>query len=557
MQQSKALQILKAGHNVFLTGSAGTGKTYVLNEYINYLKSRKVNVAVTASTGIASTHMNGMTIHAWSGIGIRNTISKADLVRMETKKYLREQLERAKVLIIDEVSMLHRSQLDMVNIVLKHFKGNDLSFGGIQVVLSGDFFQLPPVGQEPNKEKFAFMSPSWVEANLKICYLTEQYRQEDQELNDVLNEIRDGAISQPSLDRLLKSSGNDVSSEDQLTRLYTHNVDVERINKKALEDLEGKVKKFKATTKGNDKILEVFKKSVQASEMIELKIGAKVMFVKNNPEAGYINGTTGEIVEYSDVGFPIVKLLNGKKITANQDAWSVEDDKGKSLAKYMQVPLRLAWAITIHKSQGMTLDAAEIDLSKTFERGQGYVALSRCKDLKRLRLIGFNELALQIDSLALKADKRFKELAANAEQEFGNEEELKEAAKTFITYCGGTNDEREIKRQKKKIEQKAFKKSTYEITKELIDKGLSLIEIAEDRGVTPSTIVNHLIKLKAEYPKMDIDKFKPRKTDLDKIRKAYNEIRKSKKTGEPIKLNPLFRKLKGEYSFEDLKLAML
>jgi predicted transcriptional regulator len=334
-------------------------------------------------------------------------------------------------------------------------------------------------------------------------------------------------------------------------------VDVERINKTALAELGSKVKKFKATTKGNDKILEVFKKSVQASELIELKVGAKVMFVKNNPEVGYINGTLGEVVAFSEVGFPVVQLLNGKKITANQDSWSIDDDKGKSLAKYMQVPLRLAWAVTIHKSQGMTLDAAEIDLSKTFERGQGYVALSRLKDMRRLRLIGFNEMALQIDPLALKADKRFQELTAEAENEFIDDLALEEEAKTFIIYCGGTNDEREIRKQKKKIEQKAFKKSTYEMTKELVDQGFSISEIAEEKGVSPSTVVSHLIKLKSQYPKLDIERFKPKASDLKKIKVAYTELKKTNKSKEPIKLNPLFRKLNGEYSFEDLKLALL
>ena len=160
MKQEKALNILKAGKNVFLTGSAGAGKTYTLNQYIQYLKERKVPVAVTASTGIAATHMNGVTIHTWAGIGIKDSLSKKDLDAMKDRKYLREHLENAKVLIIDEISMLHAKQLDMVNQVLKYFKENDEPFGGIQVIFSGDFFQLPPVGDsgESNREKFAFMA---------------------------------------------------------------------------------------------------------------------------------------------------------------------------------------------------------------------------------------------------------------------------------------------------------------------------------------------------------------------------------------------------------------
>ena len=145
MLQEKALAILKSGKNVFLTGSAGTGKTYVLNEYITYLKARKVPVAITASTGIAATHMNGMTIHSWAGIGVKDHLTKGNLASMKAKKYLKTHLERVKVLIIDEVSMLHKNQINLVDIVLQYFKDNNDPFGGIQVVLSGDFFQLPPI----------------------------------------------------------------------------------------------------------------------------------------------------------------------------------------------------------------------------------------------------------------------------------------------------------------------------------------------------------------------------------------------------------------------------
>ncbi len=281
------------------------------------------------------------------------------------------------------------------------------------------------------------------------------------------------------------------------------------------------------------------------------------MFVKNNPEAGYINGSLGEVVDFSDVGFPIVKLVNGKTITANQDTWSVEDDGGKSLATYNQVPLRLAWAITVHKSQGMTLDAAEIDLSKTFEKGQGYVALSRLKNLENLQLFGFNDVAIQVDALALKADKRFHELSIDAEKEYSDVQELLSRAKSFVEFCGGITDAKEIDKRSKKLKQKAFKKSTYEITKEYVEKGLSIGEIAHDRGMGNSTIITHLIKLKAEYPTLKIDQYKPKAAQLKKIKPAYDKLVKDKKSSEPVRLTPLFKELKGEFTFEEIKLALL
>ncbi|MBL4624179.1 MAG: AAA family ATPase [Flavobacteriales bacterium] len=557
MKQSQALDILKSGQNVFLTGSAGTGKTYVLNEYIRYLKGRKVPVAVTASTGIAATHMNGMTIHSWSGIGIKSAITSSNLSSMKTKKYLKEHLEKAQVLIVDEISMLHLGQLNSVNTVLKYFKNSERAFGGIQVVFSGDFFQLPPIGYEPIGQRFAFMSPAWVEAGLAVCYLTEQFRQDDNELNDILNEIRTASLSNKSRNHLINAQNTKLSSKLTPTKLYTHNIDVDRINIEHLDSLGGKQKKFKASTKGNAKILEVFKKSVQAAELIELKVGAKVMFVKNNPEAGYINGSLGEVIDYSDVGFPVVKLLNGKTIVANQDTWSVEDDGGKALATYNQVPLRLAWAITVHKSQGMTLDAAEIDLSKTFEKGQGYVALSRLRNLANLKLLGFNDTAIQVDALALKADKRFQELSVIAEKEYTDSEELASQAKNFVEYCGGITDPTEIEKRGKKLKQKASTKSTYEITKEYVEKGFSISEIAHDRGMASSSIITHLIKLHAQYPKLDLKQYKPKPAQLKKIKPVYDKLIKNKPKDEPVRLTPLFKDLKGEYTFEEIKLALL
>ena len=183
---------MKSGKNVFLTGSAGTGKTYVLNQYIRYLRSRRIPVSVTASTGIAATHLEGTTIHAWSGIGIRDQLSPRQLRDLKSKKYLQKHMEKTRVLVIDEISMLHGRQLDLVNRVIRSFKESEEPFGGIQLVLCGDFFQLPPIGeaQESSRDKFSFMSSSWLEANLSICYLTEQFRQSDSQFSDLLNDFR-------------------------------------------------------------------------------------------------------------------------------------------------------------------------------------------------------------------------------------------------------------------------------------------------------------------------------------------------------------------------------
>jgi ATP-dependent exoDNAse (exonuclease V) alpha subunit len=240
MKQKDALDIMKMGKNVYLTGQAGTGKTHVLNEYINYLKARNISVGVTASTGIAATHLGGVTIHSWSGMGIKDFLSEMDLELMQEKKYLWKRLEKTKVLIIDEVSMLHPYQLDMVERICRAFKRNDEDFGGLQIILSGDFFQLPPITRGKAKVSFVNDSETWKKIDLNICYLEEQFRQEDSVLTNILNEIRTQTVSEETMavfrGRYKKSVGGKMTP----TRLFTHNADVDTLNQVELDKLDGK-----------------------------------------------------------------------------------------------------------------------------------------------------------------------------------------------------------------------------------------------------------------------------------------------------------------------------
>ncbi len=313
MRQSSALDILKTGQNVFLTGSAGSGKTYTLNQYIDYLRARRVPVAVTASTGIAATHMNGTTIHSWSGIGIKDELSDRDLTNLSRKQFLADRLKDTAVLVIDEISMLHAKQLNLVSQVLKHVRKNNKAFGGIQVVVAGDFFQLPPIGSkgESNREKFAFMSEAWLDAKVHICYLSEQHRQVSDaangglDLDDILNQIRRQEVTFEAIAAL--EATYDQSVDIKRTRLYTHNLNVNKINDKELASLDGEMMRFEATATGDSKLVETLKKTVRTQDELILKVGAKVMFIKNNAELGVSNGTMGELI-----GFAAVKVDDSK-----------------------------------------------------------------------------------------------------------------------------------------------------------------------------------------------------------------------------------------------------
>ncbi|MCO8059869.1 AAA family ATPase [Acinetobacter towneri] len=567
MKQETALKLLKAGENVFLTGSAGAGKTYTLNQYINYLKARKVPVAITASTGIAATHMNGMTIHTWAGIGIKDFLSDADLKNMKERKYLKEHLENAQVLIIDEISMLHAKQLNLVNQVLKYFKDSDDAFGGIQVIVAGDFFQLPPVGKndEHNRDKFCFMSEAWVEAKFRVCYLTEQHRQGDDYLNDILNAIRAQSIDHQHIQALEHTRHQDIG--DTFTRLYTHNMDVDNINFKHLNEIETESKQFDAVCDGNEKLIETLKSSVRAPEILNLKKHAKVMFVKNNFDMGYINGSLGEVIgfeEDDDHGIlPKVKLTDGTVLLVEPETWSVDNDAGKTIASFQQIPLRLAWAITIHKSQGMTLEAAEINLSHTFEKGQGYVALSRLKSLSGLRLLGFNSQALELDSLAIKADRRFQELSEEAETHY-ELMDLTPQHNAFIRHCGGTLNETEILRNEKKIAKGGktnYATATLDETRALFEEGYDIQDIAVERGLTPATIINHLARLQKEQ-NLDISVAHPGEEVVEEVRKIYKRLMKRQNAEHfsddgAIKLRPIVEATSPRMGYDQVRLALL
>ena len=385
MQQKTAENILKSGQNVFITGSAGTGKTYLLNSYIKYLRERRIIPAIVAPTGIAASHLGGQTIHSFFGIGIREIIDNTFIESLLHKKYLLVRFAKVEILIIDEISMVSPELFSSMDRLLQAFKNSEKPFGGVQVIASGDFFQLPPISKTPKEKRFAWQSPSWRDLDFKSCYLDVKFRQDDDKLIRVLDDIRSGVVSELSYKILNSRYMYELGVEHKPTRLYTHNIDVDRINNIELHKLNERAVVFRYESKGSKKNIEKIFNSSLVLDNLTLKKGAIVIFIKNSQEQKYVNGTTGVVVGFSRVdGMPIVKTSLGKRIDVNLEDWSVENEDGKIIATVTQVPLRLAWAITIHKSQGMTLDSAEIDLGKTFEVGQGYVALSRIKSIDGL-----------------------------------------------------------------------------------------------------------------------------------------------------------------------------
>lgn len=490
MKQTTALRIMNEGHNVFLTGSAGAGKSYTLRQFIKHARDRGLNVAVTASSGVAATILGGSTVHSFASIGIKNGITATDIYNIRKKKPVKDRLEQVDVLIIDEISMLHARQLNMVNYVLKSIRNDFRPFGGVQVIVAGDFClkdgtrilmangtlrniedimigdlvmgpnfkprkvinlfkgeaqlykvsqsngkdyvttgnhllalrddrgnlvthrvnnfitlptkeqrsykgfkvyqetdailevnstltvtsegrgsfsgievdgdhlflledctvlhncQLPPVGPEAPKDRFAFMSRTWLEAEFKICYLTEQHRNANSELNVVLNAIRDDVVTS-SHEEILKKTMHSSLGEDA-TKLYTHNMDVDALNTHKLNNITGESVLYQARTDGDARAIKFLSDNALSPPNLVLKVGAKVMFTKNDTDGAYVNGTLGTIVKFSG-GLPIVRTTSGSQIVADWNTWEKQDDFGTVSATYSQIPLRLAWAITVHK----------------------------------------------------------------------------------------------------------------------------------------------------------------------------------------------------------------
>ncbi|SFV66321.1 putative helicase [hydrothermal vent metagenome] len=561
MKQSTALDILKSGENVFITGSAGTGKTYLLNEYIQYLKAHLVFPAIVAPTGLSASHIKGQTIHSFFGIGIREFIDTDFIEVLLARRYLRTRFKNVEVLIIDEISMVSPQLFSNMDRILQAFKNSPKPFGGVQVIASGDFFQLPPIFKEVTEHKFAWQSPSWRDLDFKTSYLEVKFRQDDSKLISILDDIRAGEISKQTYETLESCHLKELKLNHRPTRLYTHNIDVDRINEGELNKLKSPARVYTHRERGMKHHIEKIFKTSMVLEKLTLKKGAVVIFIKNSSEQKYFNGTIAVVTGFNASDkMPIVQTMNGDKIMLSYDDWIVEDEEGKSIAKVSQIPLRLAWAITIHKSQGMTLDAVEIDLSKTFETGQGYVALSRIRNIDGLRLMGLNDMALRVDPLILKVDSRIKLASQRAIKEVEAIENLKEKAKKHIVKLGGTTDKSKI--NKEKNTKTSSNISTYTKTKNLINSVSSIKELAKKRGIIEDTVVVHLSKLQEEDKTLDLKKFKPKSKDFAKIIKVIKRIKLQKDENDftedgSMKLKPVFDALNENVSYYKIRLAML
>ncbi|XP_019967950.1 ATP-dependent DNA helicase PIF1 [Paralichthys olivaceus] len=395
-EQAAVLSAVLSGKNVFFTGSAGTGKSFLLKRIMGSLPPK--STFATASTGVAACHIGGTTLHNFAGIG-SGSAPLEQCIELAQRHGVLQHWTTCRHLIIDEVSMVEARFFDKLESVARSVRRSTEPFGGIQLIICGDFLQLPPVSKGKEKASFCFQARSWRKVIQVNMELTEVRRQTDQTFISLLQAVRVGRVTEEVTAKLLKSAYHNIERDGILaTRLCTHKDDVELTNENKLQQLPGSVRVFEAIDSDPDLVKNIDLHS-PVSRLIQLKVGAQVMLTKNlDVTRGLVNGARGVVVAFESGkhGLPRVRFLCGVTEVLKQERWVFKSSGGIHLSR-QQLPLKLAWAISIHKSQGMTLDCVEISLARVFESGQAYVALSRARSLEGLRVMDFDPRVVRAD----------------------------------------------------------------------------------------------------------------------------------------------------------------
>lgn len=386
---------MTTGKSIFLTGVAGSGKSHILKLFVRRYKGVR-NIAVTSTTGTSALLIEGVTLHSYLGIGLGRDDVDTLADKIMKNNWYRNRWEGLQCLVIDEVSMLTPKLFDKLEQLARVIRRNTMPFGGVQLILTGDFLQLPCI----DSNDFCFNTDAWRECIDHVVYLKKVYRQKDKAFQDCLNSVRLGEIT-PDVKRLLDSRvGSEIVNDDGIkpTKLYALNRDVDDLNEQELDTLAADGRTFfeydmrvynnARTSSAVTKLI----KNCPAAKTIQLCVGAQVMLLKNIDQGvGLVNGSRGIVQSFEmqddGVRYPLVKFVCGETRVIGYQSWQEKKANSETIvAEVCQLPLKVAYAITIHKAQGVSLDCVELDLSNVFEYNQAYVALSRVKNINSLSI---------------------------------------------------------------------------------------------------------------------------------------------------------------------------
>ncbi len=396
--QEKALKQLKSGENTFLSGGAGTGKSFLIKHFHKTLDPKAF--PILASTGAASVLVGGRTFHSFFGLGILEGGVEKTVEKALGNKRLVKRLQKVQGVIIDEVSMLSSEVLQAAEEISRLARSKDSPWGGLQVIVVGDFAQLPPVTRGQAQKDWAFLDPVWQFSDFKLSLLREQTRCKDKDYMEILEEVREGRVTD-RVKSYLDSKLDEISVDVDLTRLFPRKNMVSDFNNQKLEEIESEEVVIESVYSGAQRFVDRLTKMAPVPPQLRIKVGAYVMTLQNDPKGRFVNGSTGYVKEISNNSL-ILELVSGKIVEVEKTSFSMLDAEGETVATLTNFPVNLAWSTTIHKSQGQTLDKVYVDLRRLWEPGQAYVALSRIQEGEGLYLRGWDPSSIKADHEVLK-----------------------------------------------------------------------------------------------------------------------------------------------------------
>lgn len=396
LEQASALELLRSGENVFLTGGAGSGKSFLIRHFMKDIDSKEM--PILASTGAAAVLLGGRTFHSFFGLGIMEGGPDATYERASKDKRLLARLRKVEGVIIDEISMIPGQALMIAEALSQRARDSKLPWGGMRVIAVGDFAQLPPVTQTGQRD-WCFMNEVWRQSGFQSVMLSHNQRVSDNLFLDILSDVRHGLVTERVRDFL----NDHIQTHDEDhpgTRLFPRKIHAEKFNQKKLDELSEEEVTIDSIYFGSEKHIEILMKTAPVPLKLVLKLGCRVMFLQNDPQKRWVNGTRGVVTDI-ELDKIIVKKDNGREVQVDKSSFALQDAEGNIMASVIQFPLTLAYATTIHKSQGATLDDLWCDLSSLWEPGHAYVALSRLRSAEGLHLIAWNPRSIIVDPKVL------------------------------------------------------------------------------------------------------------------------------------------------------------